>query len=230
MKLNRLFTKRLAYPTVVQRFAVWITVLALSLSVGAHIRDNKHETSGLSDGVGSLELRELQSRASAAIDKVQPAIVAVGNRFGRAPDSINWEGKRFASGVIIREDGLILSQYHVSHAGAFNDVTGLNEYGMPGDKVDVILHDGRRMEAELLGGERLADISLLRLTEPGKYPVATFDEDSTSTLGDWVIKLGHPVGFQPARGAVSRIGRVVYVNANCDGYCKCNCSPRSDLC
>ncbi len=180
--------------------------------VRAQSPEARGDTVEVTAGVDSNDMRMLEPRVIAAVDKVLPAIVAVGNRFGRAPEQVIWEGRRFASGVIIREDGLILSQYHVSHTGVYNDSTGLREYGKPGDKVDVILHDGRHMEAELLGGERLADVALLRLTEPGTYPFATFSEDSSSTLGDWVVKLGHPVGYQATRGSVARIGRVVYTN------------------
>ncbi len=95
-------------------------------------------------------------------------MVAIGNRFGRNdPATISLQGKRFASGVIISEDGLVLSQYHVTHAGAYDKTAGLHVYGGIGDKVEVVLADGKRVTGELLGANRLADVSLLKIVEPG---------------------------------------------------------------
>lgn len=194
----------------VQSFAAFS--LGCSIAV-AQVSETANTVNASSKIPSVQELRDMESRATRAIQKTLPAIVAVGNRFGRKPENVLWEGERLASGVIIREDGLILSQYHVSHTGLVDfENTGLRTYGKPGDTVDVILHDGCRLEAELLGGYQHADISLLKLKEPGPYPYLDFANNGSAVLGDWVIKLGHPLGFQPSRGAVARLGRVVYVN------------------
>ncbi len=117
------------------------------------------------------DLLKLEQQVQMAIKKVEPAIVAIGNRFGRKnSQQISLEGNRFASGVIISADGLILSQYHVSHQGLVDEDVGLCIYGEPGDKVEVILADGQRKTGLLLGGDRLADISLLKLETRAVIP------------------------------------------------------------
>ncbi len=159
------------------------------------------------------DLLKLEQQVQMAIKKVEPAIVAIGNRFGRKnSQQISLEGNRFASGVIISADGLILSQYHVSHQGLVDEDVGLCIYGEPGDKVEVILADGQRKTGLLLGGDRLADISLLKLETPGSYPFATIADSQRVGLGQWTIKLGHPAGYQPRRGPSARLGRVIYAN------------------
>ncbi len=194
----------------VQAFAAFSLICSIAI---AQVSENVDPVNASGKIAAVQELGERELRATRAIQKALPAIVAIGNRFGRKPDNVLCEGTRFGSGAIIREDGLILSQYHVSHTGLVDfENTGLRTYGKPGDTVDVILHDGRRLEAELLGGDRLADVSLIKLREPGPYPYLTFADDGSAALGDWVIKLGHPIGFQPARGAVARLGRLIYVN------------------
>lgn len=160
------------------------------------------------------QLRDLQNQVTNVLPKVLPAIVAVSSiqtTEGSADDA-RVNGDQFASGVIIRSDGLILSQYHVSHQGQYDDETGLVAEGQPGDGVHVILHDGRRVEAELLGAWRRADLSLLKIREPGTYPFVPIAEDDSLALGDWVIKPGHPLGYLEPRGVVARLGRVVYQN------------------
>lgn len=197
---------------LVGKSVVVAALMAVPLRAVSHSADNSDQTIAVHTPVDVNDLRKLEGVAQEAVAKVLPAVVAIGFQYGDDSGSLPDEGRRFASGVLIREDGLIVSQYHVSHTGPYDDATGLRVYGKPGDTVDVVLSDGRRMKAQLLGGERLADISLLRLLEPGSYPFANFSSSESTSLGEWVIKLGHPAGYQPARGAVSRLGRVLYVN------------------
>jgi serine protease Do len=175
--------------------------------------DSVTSSPNVSTASSAEDLQKLQTRVKKVLRDVLPAVVAVSSSAGpKTPTGELILGRGFASGVIIRADGLILSQYHVSHKGAYDDRTGLIKHGIPGDPVDVILHDGRQVVAELLGAYQLADLSLLKIREPGPYPfVPLADEDSVS-LGDWVVKPGHPEGYRKSRGVVSRLGRVVYQN------------------
>jgi len=159
-------------------------------------------------------LKNLQAQVKRVLSDILPAVVAVSSSAASSnpAEKLPMEGDRFATGVIIRSDGLILSQHHVSHRGAYDDETGLIVWGKSGDHVDVILHDGRHVEAELLGAFQHADLSLLRIREPGTYPFVPLAEENSVSLGEWVVKPGHPGGYQKSRGVVSRLGRVVYHN------------------
>lgn len=152
------------------------------------------------------DLNELQVCVTSVLRETLPAIVAVGfSATEGATEERRLEAGHFASGVIIREDGLILSQYHVTHKRK-------NEDRKPGDQIDVVFHDGRRLKAELLGSHREVDLSMLRLLEQGKYQFLGFAEDDALSLGEWVVKPGHPGGYRGSRGAVSRLGRIIYQN------------------
>jgi S1-C subfamily serine protease len=114
--------------------------------------------------------------------------------------------KAFGSGVIISPEGLILSQYHVSH---MLDPSNSAKSRKPGERLTVILADGEKQEAELLGADLSFDLSLLRLVKPGPYPFRSLDEQVEVTQGDFVLEFGHPLGYRAGRGPVVRVGRVL---------------------
>ena len=150
------------------------TVLALA-SVFASLQDacllgaDSVSRSSLSSTPESVaELTKLETRVRSTIRSVLPAIVAVDRptheKNGKQGLSDRFHFENFGSGVIIRSDGLILSQWHVSHQA------GLAVWRDPGDEANVVLQDGRRLKAELLGADPVRDLSLLRIVEPGVYP------------------------------------------------------------
>lgn len=161
-----------------------------------------------------LELHRLERTVKQLLPEVLPAIVAISNDFGRSQRDKDAPRRAadFASGVLIRGDGLILSQYHVSHRGTLERRTGLVAHGIPGDAVEVVLHDGRRVQAELLGAHVQADVSLLKIVAPGNYPFLSLALDGKVSLGDRVIRPGHPGGYNAERGVVCRLGTVIYKN------------------
>lgn len=111
-------------------------------------------------------------------------------------------GKGSGSGVIVSEDGLIMTAAHVT-AGV-------------GKKMKVVMEDGKKLEAISLGLNSENDAALLQITTEGKYPYVEIDEaltpeESELKLGDWVFALGHSGGFDKARGSVVRLGRLVRV-------------------
>lgn len=98
-----------------------------------------------------------------------------------------------ASGLVIREDGLILTSAHV--------VAGV-------DDVQVQLDDGRRFTARVLGVDRRSDVGLLKIETKG-LPVAALGDPATTRAGDWVAAISSPFGFHSSvtAGVVSAVGR-----------------------
>jgi serine protease Do len=106
------------------------------------------------------------------------------------------QGNGSGSGVIISEDGLVLTAGHVS--------------GEPGKKIHVVLQDGTKLKAKALGRSAAADSGLIRITEKGKYPFVDVALPATVFKGDWIFAIGHPGGFDKDRGLVLRVGRVIH--------------------
>ncbi|MBB5349838.1 serine protease Do [Haloferula luteola] len=104
-------------------------------------------------------------------------------------------GQGSGSGVVVSEDGLIMTAAHVT--------------GGVGQEFTVVFEDGREVKAESLGLDSEVDAALARIVEPGKYPFVEIARDHPAQLGDWVFALGHSGGFDLKRGVVFRPGRIV---------------------
>ena len=99
------------------------------------------------------------------------------------------------SGVIISEDGLILTAAHV--------------IGKSGKKMTVRLADGAKASAISLGGSEISDAGMIKINDPGPWPFAKLALVDSTAVGDWCFALGHPGGFDQERGIIVRIGRVI---------------------
>ncbi|HJT76801.1 MAG TPA: serine protease, partial [Gemmataceae bacterium] len=187
-----------------KRWRSWVavTLLGSCLPLGARAAEPKVSPAD------TAALRALEQRVRAAARKVVPAVVAVEGAIQGGGSGAR-HSESCGSGVIISADGLVLSQYHVSH---MRDQADPRKSRKPGEHTTVILHDGRRCEAELLGADRAQDLSLLRLLAPGPYPFTPLDGKATVRLGDGILKLGHPLGYRPGRPPVVRFGHVLFVD------------------
>ena len=99
------------------------------------------------------------------------------------------------SGVIMREDGYVLTNYHVVEAA---------------DAIEVALSDGRKVAAKVVGMDPETDLAVLRLTgNLGRLPVASLAPDHSLRVGDVVLAIGDPfgVGLTTTQGIVSALGR-----------------------
>jgi serine protease Do len=80
------------------------------------------------------------------------------------------------SGVIVREDGHILTNNHV--------VTGASE-------LTVILQDGRRLEAKVVGADARTDLAVLKV-DASDLPAMPFGDSDKVRIGQWVLAVGSP--------------------------------------
>ena len=104
------------------------------------------------------------------------------------------------SGFIVSPDGYILTNYHVI------------EYAYKGNyAITVMLHDGTRYEASIVGVEDCNDIAVLKIDASGLDPVTFGDSDKLS-VGDDVYAVGNPLGeleFSMTTGHVSALDRLI---------------------
>ena len=113
--------------------------------------------------------------------------------FGYAPAPQQREKVGSGSGVIIREDGYIVTNNHVI-AGA--------------TKIQVTLNNNQTYEATLVGTDPATDIALLKIEAEG-LPVIPFADSDKLRLGEWVIAIGSPYDLRSTitAGIVSAKGR-----------------------
>jgi S1-C subfamily serine protease len=122
------------------------------------------------------------------VDAVGPAVVGV--RIKRASGG---RGEGAGSGVILASDGYILTNSHVVHGAG---------------ELEVSLTDGRRLPASLTGEDPASDLAVIRAGGQG-LPSARFGESARLRVGQLVIAIGNPFGFQStvSAGVVSALGR-----------------------
>ena len=162
-----------------------------------------------------IDLLSFQTQVQTTAKKVIPAIVAIRGsarpQQDRDQEPRNRQPSGTGTGLIITSEGLILSQSHVTHGHP--EQTGERKPSRrPGDRMMVVLSDGRECEAELLGADQALDLSVLRLIKPGLYPHVSISHSASVLRGEWVLKLGHPLGWTSDRPPVVRLGRVLYRN------------------
>jgi len=117
--------------------------------------------------------------------------------FERQSHSHNSPGSTFqgmGSGFIVAPEGYVVTNRHViSHA----------------TEIAVLLNDGSRLEAELVGSDPKTDLAVLKVDPDEPLPYARFGDSDETRVGDWVIAIGNPFGLggSATTGIVSARGR-----------------------
>lgn len=97
------------------------------------------------------------------------------------------------SGVIVSEQGLILTNDHVVASA---------------DEIEILLSDGRKLPAKVVGTDPETDLAVIKV-DAEKLPFITFAAPDTLDVGDIVLAIGNPfgVGQTVTQGIVSALGR-----------------------
>ena len=97
------------------------------------------------------------------------------------------------SGFIISQDGYILTNAHVVEAA---------------EEITVKLTDKREYKAKVIGSDRRTDVALIKI-DASSLPVVRFGDPTRLKVGEWVLAIGSPFGFENTvtAGIVSAKGR-----------------------
>jgi len=146
------------------------------------------------------ELRALEARVKAVVDKCSPATVAITIGFGAG------------SGVIVSEDGLVLTAAHVIAGEPKFDLKGGGTGYEPNKECTIILQDGKKVKAKTLGINDKMDSGMVKILEKGpndgKWPFIPLAKSAELKPGQWVVSLGHPGGPKTGRAPVARLGQM----------------------
>ncbi len=139
-----------------------------------------------------LQATEITAVAAAAMPSVVTIEVAGAARGGSG------------SGVIISEDGHVMTNSHVVSIGSEEPV------------IRVTLSDGRIFQATVVGRDVLSDIAVIKLDGEGPFPVIDVGDSAALNVGDQVIAIGAPLSLPGTvtSGIVSAINRSITIGAS----------------
>ena len=122
--------------------------------------------------------------------------------FGNGPNVIP-EQRASGSGVLISEDGYIVTNNHVISDG---------DKGVAGE-INIMLHNKKSYKARLIGRDPSSDLAVLKI-DGNKFPFLLYGNTSNIQLGQWVLAIGYPLTLETTvtAGIVSATGRTININ------------------
>ncbi len=131
-------------------------------------------------------------------------------RFGQPFEQYGVEHPHsLGSGFIINKGGFILTNDHVVEDA---------------QQIVVTLKDGRQFRARIIGRDTKTDVALLKIDSRSDLPVAPLGNSDGVRVGEWVMAIGNPFGFDHSvtAGIVSAKGR--FIPGNYDDYLQTDAS------
>lgn len=147
-----------------------------------------------------IRLQSTAAKDLAALDAYSSTVVGVVRKVGDSVVAINVQGSggpesgdSAGSGVILSPDGYVLTNAHV-----VGDATS----------VKLALTDGQTLRAAVRGRDVATDLALLQ-ADQGGLPFAALGDSNELLVGQLVVAIGNPLGFQStvSAGVVSALGR-----------------------
>jgi putative serine protease PepD len=134
---------------------------------------------------------KIDGSISAAAAKIQPSVVTI--------DVSSQQAQGNGSGVIIRNDGYIVTNDHVVSVAA------------NGGTMTVLTNDGQQAKATIVGRDTSDDLAVIKVSGLKNLTAATFTKSSNLVVGQTVVAVGAPLGLANTvtSGIVSNTARPV---------------------
>jgi S1-C subfamily serine protease len=131
---------------------------------------------------------DIGATREAVAAKVRPAVVQI--------NAVTAQGRGVGSGVIIDQRGYIVTNNHVVQQA---------------NQLQVMLSNGSRLPAQLVGASAPDDLAVLKVTTNEKLTVAALGDSTKLRVGQEVLAIGNPLGITQTvtSGIVSALGREV---------------------
>lgn len=185
--------------------AAYGVVKAATVNEGDNVTRTENGTVTRTVNLAQSDYPDLTYAAEAAVDAVVYVEVTVTQKYQMADPFFRFffgdgepqtrEQQGSGSGVIIRPDGYIVTNNHVVANAT---------------KVQVTLNNNKVYDAKVIGTDPATDVALIKIEAQG-LPTLPFGDSDQLRLGEWVLAVGSPLGYQLrstiTAGIVSAKGR-----------------------
>lgn len=164
-----------------------------------------------SDDQISADFMSFSQSSTLVAKTVLPSIVGIEIKYNVSSFWGNSEAKATGSGVIISEDGYIITNNHVvsteTSSSSFYTITEAKGLSVK------LYGDDKEYEAEIVGTDAYTDLAVIKIDAQGLTPAILGDSDSLE-VGEFVLAMGNPLDmdFTVTSGIVSAVNREVSAN------------------
>lgn len=154
-----------------------------------------------------VNLEDFNKTSVSVANQVLPSIVNI--KIGFQVNSVfggSGMSEGSGSGVILSEDGYILTNNHVVSPASNSTLYSVSD----ASEVTVTFSDDSEASAEIIGTDPLTDLAVIKVDKEGLKPAKLGDSDKVQ-IGEFVMAVGSPLGFKSSvtDGIVSAVNRSV---------------------
>ena len=199
-------------------FGIWQAATGADKGGGSDSGSSTQLGSQNSGSINATDAESDQTLAEAVAQKALPSVAAIdvyanqsnmGGMYGFGGGSNSGSGSTLTqaslgSGVVLTDDGYIITNYHV--------IAGGDAY-----KVTI---EGETYDAEVVGSDPSSDIAVIKAKDASGLKAIEIGNSDDLIIGEWVMTIGSPFGLEQsvATGIVSATSRSQIVNASTDQY------------
>ena len=193
---------------------IFFVTSALNLGGWSALFQGADAQSALTEGEAIATAEDLGVAFSTVAERVNPAVVQVrttrtvadngrglslpdffGNPFGGGQGPQGGAESGIGSGAFVTADGYLVTNNHVVEDA---------------DVLEVLLFDGRVLDAEVVGTDPFSDLAVLKVDGDG-FPFIPFGDSGELRVGQWVLAFGSPLSTELSNtvtsGIISSLGR-----------------------
>lgn len=172
-------TSKLLIASVLSAGIVFGTVFGYSIDNFIWDKNSGSKSVGKINGNVKYVVEKTVSSVEYIAEKVSPSVVAVQTtELTRSFFGGVFENEGLGSGVIISDDGYIVTNNHV--------IEGAND-------IKVVLNDGKEYKAKIINRDSIYDLAVIKI-EANNLPYVEFGDSSSIKVGQLAVAIGNPVG------------------------------------
>lgn len=183
----------------------------LNSLVGTSNNQNSDSTNLNNLNTQQVSLLDFSETGIGVANKVKPSIVGITVEFSVNSIFYNSSGtaKASGSGIIISEDGYILTNNHIVSSTSESN-NAFYEVGKANKVTVKLYNDDTEYEAKIIGTDSQTDLAVIKIDKTGLTPAELGDSDSVQ-VGEFAMAIGNPLGLDNSvtAGIVSAVNREV---------------------